>query len=82
VTTLHVHAEGADLVVTVRSVDEEGEPVPTEPLAIPSSADIEQVTDGVRVLGAVRVPEDAADDQAEIGTSADIGSDADADSDS
>jgi hypothetical protein len=82
VTTLHVHAEGDDLVVAVRSVDEEGEPVPTEPLDIPRSPDLEQVADGVRILGAVRRPDDAAgeatddptaegsaDDQAEIDTS-------------
>ena len=60
VTTLHVHAEGVDLVVAVRSVDEEGEPVPTEPLAIPTSADIEQVADGVRILGAVRPADGSA----------------------
>ena len=75
VTTLHVHAEGVDLVVAVRSVDEEGEPVPTEPLAIPTSADIEQVADGVRILGAVRPADGSADeqdeDQAETGTSTD-----------
>ncbi|MET0324816.1 MAG: hypothetical protein ABW219_06295, partial [Ilumatobacteraceae bacterium] len=65
VTTLHVHAEGVDLVVAVRSVDEDGEPVATEPLAIPSSADIELITDGVRILGAVGPPAGSGDDQTE-----------------
>jgi len=54
VTTLHVHADGADLVVAVRSVDEDGAPVPTDPLALPVSVDIEPVDDGVRIRDAIR----------------------------
>ena len=52
--------------------------MPTEPLAIPTSADIEQVADGVRILGAVRpadgspeVSDEQDEDQAETGTSTD-----------
>ena len=54
VTTLHVRADGQDLVVAVRSVDEDGQPVPTDPLALPTSVDIEPVEDGVRIRDAIR----------------------------
>lgn len=57
VTTLHVHADGHDLVVAVRSVDEDGEPVATDPLAIPTSPDIEPIEDGVRIREAIRPAE-------------------------
>ena len=35
-TTLRVRVDGDDVVVTVVAADEDGEPVPVEPLAIPS----------------------------------------------
>ena len=57
VTTLQVRADGHDLLVAVRSVDEDGEPVATEPLAIPPSADIEATEDGVRIRNAIRSDE-------------------------
>ena len=57
VTTLHVRADGDDLLVAVRSVDEDGEPVATEALAIPPSADIEPIDDGVRIRNAIRPDE-------------------------
>jgi hypothetical protein len=61
VTTLQVRADGHDLLVAVRSVDEDGEPVATEPLAIPPSADIEAVQDGVRIRNAIRSDEQGPD---------------------
>ncbi len=57
VTTLQVRADGHDLLVSVRSVDEDGEPVATEPLAIPPSADMEATEDGVRIRNAIRSDE-------------------------
>ena len=52
-TTLHVLADGADVVVTVEAADETGAPVALEPLAVPASADLEAVDGGVRIRRAI-----------------------------
>jgi uncharacterized protein (UPF0333 family) len=57
VTTLHVNADGRDVVVTVNSVDEDGEPVTPAPLPLPPSDDIVAVEDGVRIRGAIDAPD-------------------------
>ena len=48
-TTLRVHADGEDLIVTVHPVDTEDAPVPVEPLTIPPSPHIEPTEGGVRI---------------------------------
>jgi hypothetical protein len=52
-TTLRVHVDGDDVLVTIVAADESGEPVAIEPLAIPESADVEPAENGVRILRAV-----------------------------
>ncbi len=52
-TTLRVKVDGDDVVVTIVATDEEGAPVPVEPLVIPESADIAAADGGVRILHAV-----------------------------
>jgi hypothetical protein len=52
-TTLHVLADGADVVVTIEARDEDGVAVPVEPLAVPPSADAEATDGGVRVRRAI-----------------------------
>jgi hypothetical protein len=53
-TTLHVRADGEDVVVTIEAVDEEGAAVAIDPLAVPASADVEATDGGVRVRRAIR----------------------------
>jgi hypothetical protein len=53
-TTLRVLADGEDIVVTIEPVDEDGEPVAIEPLAVPASTDLEATEGGVRVRRAIR----------------------------
>jgi hypothetical protein len=48
-TSIQLRADGADLVITVHSLDQDDEPVALEPLAIPASTDIEPIADGVRI---------------------------------
>jgi hypothetical protein len=48
-TSLQIRPDGADLVITIHSLDENDEPVVLEPLAIPTSTDIEPIADGVRI---------------------------------
>ena len=55
-TTLHVQADGDDVVVTVVADDEEGAPVALEPLAVPASADLEATDGGVRIRRAIACP--------------------------
>jgi len=52
-TTLRVTADGPDVVVVVEAADEEGEPVPVDPLAVPPSADLETTDGGVRIKRAI-----------------------------
>ena len=52
-TTLHVVADGADVVVTVEATDEHGMPVTVAGLALPASADVEATDGGVRVKRAL-----------------------------
>ncbi|MET0579251.1 MAG: hypothetical protein ABW122_11385 [Ilumatobacteraceae bacterium] len=52
-TTVRVYADGADLVVTLHPLDDEGRPVTVDVSAIPPSAHLELVDGGVRVRGAV-----------------------------
>jgi len=52
-TTLHVHADGTDVIVTVVATDEEGAPVAVEPLAVSPSADLEATDGGVRIRRAL-----------------------------
>jgi hypothetical protein len=52
-TTLHVLADGADVVVTVEAADEDGTPVDLEPLAVPASSDLAPTEGGVRVVRAI-----------------------------
>jgi len=52
-TTLRVHADGDDVVVTVVATDEAGEPVTLEALEIPESADMVTEEGGVRIRRAV-----------------------------
>lgn len=52
-TTLHVLADGADVLVTVESSDEHGTPVAVAALALPASADVEPTAGGVRVKRAL-----------------------------
>lgn len=52
-TTLHVHADGSDVVVTVVATDEEGAAVTVEPLVVPPSADLELTDGGVRIKRAL-----------------------------
>jgi hypothetical protein len=56
-TTLRIRTEGADVVVTVLAVDEGGQPVALEPLAIPESPDMAPADGGVRIRGAAARPD-------------------------
>jgi hypothetical protein len=51
--TLRIRTDGEDVLVTIDAVDEDGRPVALAPLAIPESADMEAIDDGVRVRRAV-----------------------------
>jgi pyruvate/2-oxoglutarate dehydrogenase complex dihydrolipoamide acyltransferase (E2) component len=51
--TLHVHAEESDVLVTVQSVDEDGQAVDPEPLELPPSESIEPIDGGVRIRHAI-----------------------------
>jgi hypothetical protein len=53
-TTVRVRAEGADLVIDVESVDEDGHRIDTGPLPIPPSATVDVTPGGVRIREAVR----------------------------
>jgi hypothetical protein len=52
-TTLRVHTDGEDLIVTVHPVDTDDAPLPVEPLAIPPSPLIEPTEGGVRIVDAL-----------------------------
>ena len=52
-TTLQLRADGPDVIVGVRAVDEDGEAVSPEGLALPPSFDLEATADGVRVRNAL-----------------------------
>jgi hypothetical protein len=52
-TTLRVRVDGDDVLVTVVAIDEAGEPVALETLAIPESADMATEEGGVRIRRAV-----------------------------
>ena len=52
-TTLRVHTDGVDLIVTVHPVDTDDAPLPVEPLAIPPSSHIEPTEGGVRIVDAL-----------------------------
>ena len=52
-TTLHVRADGPDVVVTIEAADHEGTPVELEPLAVPTSADLDATDGGVRIRRAI-----------------------------
>jgi len=54
-TTLHVLADGADVVVTVEACDEDGGAVAVERLSVPASADLEATAGGVRIKRAIPV---------------------------
>jgi hypothetical protein len=54
-TTLRVHTDGEDLIITVHPVDADDAPVPVEPLTIPLSPDIKPTEGGVRIVDAVEV---------------------------
>lgn len=55
-TTVDARPDGRDMLVTIRSVDENGEPVPPSPLPLPDSPGIEAIDDGVRIRNVVSVP--------------------------
>lgn len=61
-TTVRVRPDGRDMLVTIESRDEHGEPVPVGPLATPPSASFEVVDDGVRIHNVVVVDDDTADE--------------------
>ena len=50
-TTLHVLADGADVVVTVEAADEDGAPVILEPLAVPARTTRRRPTAGCASAG-------------------------------
>jgi|SRR5215217_6965673 len=52
-TTLRVHVDGDDVLVTIEATDEAGAPVAIEALAIPESADVAPAEGGVRIRRAV-----------------------------
>lgn len=54
-TVLRVHAEGADIVVTVEATDENSKQVDVVALDIPSSPGVQQIEHGVRILNALIV---------------------------
>lgn len=54
-TTLVVRADGRDLVVTVRAIGEDGEPVASPTLTIPPSTAMVPIDGGVRVRNAITV---------------------------
>jgi hypothetical protein len=55
-TTVRVRADGADLVIDVESVDEDGHRIDTGPLPIPPSATVDVTPGGVRIREAVAAP--------------------------
>ena len=58
-TTLRVWIDGDDLVIAIRAVDEQGEPVEVVALPFPPSLDIETTDDGVRIRHAVADSDDS-----------------------
>ncbi|MGH9272168.1 MAG: hypothetical protein ACRDZ2_12955 [Ilumatobacteraceae bacterium] len=52
-TTIRVRPEEQDIVVTIRSVDADGDPIDLEPLTLPPSLELEPIPDGVRVRNAI-----------------------------
>jgi hypothetical protein len=53
-TTVQVRPDGRDLLISVRSVDAEGDQVPLEPLSLPPSLEVDPTADGVRIRNATR----------------------------
>ena len=53
-TTVHIAPDEHDMVVTIRSIDEHGEPVAPGPLPIPPSKSFEIIDGGVRIHNVVR----------------------------
>ena len=48
-TTVRVRPDERDIVVTIRAVDADGDPIEVEPLSLPPSLELEPLADGVRV---------------------------------
>ena len=53
-TSVQLSADGTDLVIAVHALDQDDEPVALEPLAIPTSTDIEVNATGVRIRRTIR----------------------------
>ena len=52
-TTVRVRPDERDIVVTIRAVDADGDPIEVEPLALPPSLELEPLADGVRVRNTI-----------------------------